>query len=297
MIEQRKILRIFKLISLLKGIKKRSPIEISKILNISKRTVYRYLNLLEDLGFMIDVDLNNNYFIHTDVGNEFEFTFNSEESILIRESLISISINNNLTQNILKKLYMMSEQGQIGKNILNADNGLKIEKLSNSIKNKLQVKLVNYSSLNSNSNSNRIFEPIAFTSNYTGVIGIDVNNAPSDTRIFNINRIGNVEILDRLQKFSSNVTVNPIDSFGYKGNVLYDIILTLNRKAYSYLIQFYPETKSIIKGKKDSYKFSGKVYFSENLFRFLVSFPDAVKINSPEILKKELLNFKILLNK
>lgn len=291
MAEQRKILRIFKLISLLKGVKRRTPQELADILEISKRTAYRYFILLEELGFVIDVDFENRYFIPTDEGEEYKFTFNAEESLLIKQSIQSLSGAHNLSDHILKKLHMMSEQAQIGENIVNASNGLKIEKLSKAVQEKVQVKLVNYSSLNSNTDSTRLFEPITFTTNYTGVIGVDVEKAPSEARIFNINRIGQVELLQQQQKFASEIKVQPIDAFGYKGEQLYDVKLKLQRKAYAQLIQFYPQTKPLIKGKTDDYVFAGKVYFSEYLLRFLMAFPDEVSILSPNELKQELSEF------
>ncbi|MCH1437017.1 MAG: WYL domain-containing protein [Flavobacteriales bacterium] len=292
MAEQRKILRIFKLISLLKGVRRRSPKELSVILEISKRTVYRYFNLLEELGFVIDVDFEGAYFIPTDEGDEYQFTFNAEESLLIRQSIKSLSASHNLSEHILKKLHMMSEQAQIGENILNASNGLKIEKLSKAIQEKTQVKLLNYSSLNSNTDTNRLFEPITFTTNYTGVIGVDVQKAPKEARIFNINRIGQVETLEKEQQFASEIEVQPIDSFGFKGEKLFDVALKLKRKAYSHMIQFYPQTKPLVKGKTDDYVFSGKAYFSEYLLRFLMAFPDEVVVLNPQELNHELNKFK-----
>jgi len=292
MAEQRKILRIFKLISLLKGVRRRSPKELADILEISKRTAYRYFILLEELGFVIDVDFEGCYFIPTEEGDEYKFTFNAEESLLIRQSIKSLSASHNLSEHILKKLHMMSEQAQIGENILNASNGLKIEKLSKAIQDKIQVKLLDYSSLNSNTDSTRLFEPITFTTNYTGVIGVDVQKAPDEARIFNINRIGQVELLQKQQKFALEIEVQSIDAFGYKGEKLYDVELKLQRKAYSQLIQFYPQTKPLVKGKTDDYIFAGKVYFSEYLLRFLLAFPDKAHILKPQALKDEFINFK-----
>ena len=291
MAEQRKILRIFKLISLLKGVKRRTPNELASILEISKRTAYRYFILLEELGFVIDVDFDNRYFIPTDEGDEYQFTFNAEESLLIKQSIKSLSASHNLSEHILKKLHMMSEQAQIGENILNASNGLKIEKLSKAITEKLQVKLMNYSSLNSNTDTNRIFEAITFTTNYTGVIGVDVENAPNESRIFNINRIGHVDLLQKNHEFASQIEVQSIDAFGYKGEKLHGIELNLKRKAYAQLIQFYPKSKLLIKGKTNAYVFKAKVYFSENLFRFLMSFPDEVRIIKPASLQIALKEF------
>ena len=291
MAEQRKILRIFKLISLLKGVKRRTPLELATILEISKRTAYRYFILLEELGFVIDVDFDNRYFIPTDEGDEYQFTFNAEESLLIKQSIKSLSASHNLSEHILKKLHMMSEQAQIGENILNASNGLKIEKLSKAITDKSQVKLMNYSSLNSNTDTNRLFEPITFTTNYTGVIGVDVENAANESRIFNINRIGQVDLLHKNQVFASKIEVQSIDAFGYKGEILHGIELNLKRKAYAQLIQFYPQTKPLIKGKTNDYVFTAKVYFSDNLFRFLLSFPDEATIIKPASLQIALQQF------
>ena len=292
MAEQRKILRVFKLISLLKGVRRRTPSELSKLLEISKRTVYRYFLLLEELGFNVDVDFDNRYFIPTEKGEEYSFTFNSEESMLIRQSINSLSSNHNLSDTILKKLHMMSEQSQIGDNLLNASNGLKIDKLSSAIRDNNQVKLLNYSSLNSNSDTSRLFEPISFTANYTGVIGVDVINSPCESRIFNIDRIGHVEILQSTIKWASKIKIKEIDAFGFKGNKLFDVCLQLNRKAYSQMVHFYPQTRPLIKGKTNVYIFSGKVYFSEYLLRFLLAFPDGVRVISPLCLSSELECFK-----
>ena len=187
---------------------------------------------------------------------------------------------------------MMSEQAQIGENVLNASNGLKIEKLSSAIRDNIQVKLLNYSSLNSNSDSTRLFEPITFTANYTGVIGVDVANAPAESRIFNIDRIGQVESLQSHIKWASKIQVQEIDSFGFKGDKLFNVSLQLNRKAYSQMVQFYPQTRPLIKGKTNAYVFSGKVYFSEHLLRFLLAFPDGVQVISPVDLSSALESFK-----
>lgn len=291
MAEQRKILRVFKLISLLKAVRKRTPRELAQMLEISPRTVYRYFLLLEELGFIIDVDANGAYFIPTDEGSEHQFAFNAEESLLIKQSIKSLSANHNLSDHILKKLHMMSEQAQIGENIMNASNGLKIEKLSKAIQEKEQVRLMNYSSLNSNSDSNRLFEPITFTTNYTGVIGVDVDNAPNEARIFNINRITQVEFVHKSQAFAEKIDVQPIDVFGFKGDKLQLVSLELKRKAYAQLVQFYPQTKPVIKGKNDTYLFVANMYLSEYLFRFLMAFPDEVVILEPKNLNRELSRF------
>ena len=99
--------------------------------------------------------------------------------------------------------------------------------------------------------------------------------------------------MQKQQKFASEIEVQPIDAFGFKGENLFDVRLSLKRKAYSQLIQFYPQTKPLIKGKTDDYVFAGKIYFSEYLFAiFLLAFPDEVLIDSPQELINEFEIFK-----
>lgn len=51
-IEQAKILRVFELINLLTGTKSTAE-QIGRALDVSERTVFRYIRLLEEVGFQI----------------------------------------------------------------------------------------------------------------------------------------------------------------------------------------------------------------------------------------------------
>jgi len=65
-IEQVKLLRVLKMIDSLKDSPK-SIDYLMKSMDVSIRTVHRYLNLLEAAGFIVDKDFHNRYFIHTTV--------------------------------------------------------------------------------------------------------------------------------------------------------------------------------------------------------------------------------------
>lgn len=54
--------RIFQLIRILTGGNYTVP-ELMKRLCVSRRTVYRYLRTLEDVGYSVDKDFRNRYFI------------------------------------------------------------------------------------------------------------------------------------------------------------------------------------------------------------------------------------------
>lgn len=63
MLNQHKILRVLQLISLLQQEPPKSIQHLGSILKNTHRTIYRYLDLLWELGFDLQRDHNNKYFI------------------------------------------------------------------------------------------------------------------------------------------------------------------------------------------------------------------------------------------
>ena len=69
MLNQHKILRVFKLISLLKKAPAKSTRNIALMIDTTERTVYRYIDLIIEIGFEVRKDKNNKYSIkHDDEG-------------------------------------------------------------------------------------------------------------------------------------------------------------------------------------------------------------------------------------
>ena len=64
---QNKILRVLQLISLLKKEPAKSIRFLSGILESTDRTVYRYLDLIKELGFELQRDQNNRFYIINDL--------------------------------------------------------------------------------------------------------------------------------------------------------------------------------------------------------------------------------------
>lgn len=57
---QKRILRVIKLIEFLK-VKSRPVKSMARYLEISERSVYRYLKMFEELGYKLNKDTNNKY--------------------------------------------------------------------------------------------------------------------------------------------------------------------------------------------------------------------------------------------
>src|SRR5690348_13783638 len=83
-IPQAKLLRLFQIIAVLKSghwtIK-----QLADRFNTSERTVYRYMNLLEEVEFLVEKDFDNRYFIITSDDDPSQAQFSVEETKLIRK--------------------------------------------------------------------------------------------------------------------------------------------------------------------------------------------------------------------
>lgn len=60
---QNKILRVLQLINLLKTKPAKSIRHLAEVINSTQRTIYRYIDLLAELGFHIEKDNSNRFFI------------------------------------------------------------------------------------------------------------------------------------------------------------------------------------------------------------------------------------------
>ena len=105
MFNQNKILRVFQLISLLKKQPTKSIKFLSGVLGSTDRTIYRYFDLIKELGFDLQRDGFNRYYIVGDKDiNDIEFT--KEEASLLKELLLSSAKNSMLKDSFLKKIYL-----------------------------------------------------------------------------------------------------------------------------------------------------------------------------------------------
>ncbi|NNF35231.1 MAG: HTH domain-containing protein, partial [Saprospiraceae bacterium] len=102
MLEQAKILRVFKLIGLLKS-RPRNIDMLAGELETTSRTVYRYIKLLDELGFIVDKDWHNQYFIHQSQDEEDKNLYFTEVEAILMKELISSSLSHHPLQESLQK--------------------------------------------------------------------------------------------------------------------------------------------------------------------------------------------------
>lgn len=66
MYNQHKVFRVFELLRLLRTVPYFTPNELAEKMEVSSRSAYRYLSLVEQLGYPLQKDERGAYFIHTD---------------------------------------------------------------------------------------------------------------------------------------------------------------------------------------------------------------------------------------
>ena len=228
---QNKILRVLQLITLLKKEPAKSIRFLAGILESTDRTVYRYLDLVKELGFELHKDHNNKFQIF---GNdEYQpITFSNEEVSLLRDLVLSTGKDSKLKHSLLQKIYLQSELAIQGNQILKANLGRLVEKINYSISEKKRVLLKGYHSINTQSISDRVIEPISFTDNYNSICGFEVETKLN--KYYNLERITDVIQLDEPQEFKEFHQLDEMDVFGFsnKNGEKFIVELSISLRAY-----------------------------------------------------------------
>ena len=278
MLNQHKILRVLQLISLLQQKPPKTVRHLAAIIDTTHRTAYRYFDLLRELGFDLQRDKNNKYFIvHSDQTETVQFS--TDETAFLQQLILSSGKDSNLKDVVLKKIYLSSETTIIGNHLLKAHLGKIVEDLCEAIICKVQVKIKNYHSINSESISDRIVEPLAFTDNYNSLIAYEIESEKN--KYFNIQRINTVQILNDKWKNENHHQIELPDAFGFApGDESHSIHLELSIKAYLLLKEEYPLCGPFIKAIPKSSKYNLKMNVNDlkPINRFIEGLKDEIKI-------------------
>lgn len=290
--EQRKLYRILKLISILKLRGGKTIPSIAEILEVTERSVYRYLSLLESVGFPLDCKPGSNrWFLVTDPDKDNEGTgFSLEEASLIRDLLVGGAHHHPLKDGILQKLYIHSELHPLAENLVNARVNYLLGKLVKAIKQEKQVILKSYHSAHSGEIKDYRIEPFDFTENYNTVLAYDLSDGLN--KQFKLERIGEVLVLDKNQRHRSKHEVQKTDVFGCNGSVPVRITLELNLRSYLLLREEFPRSLPFIAESElpGKYIFHGPVNGYDGAGRFIMGLLDEIRIINPPDLHEYIIN-------
>lgn len=285
--DQPKIERLLRLMKMLTANVEYSVDDIAERLDMSRRTIYRYIDTFRDAGFVIKkrgncirLDKESPHF--KDISQLVHFT--EEEAVILRRAIESIDDTNLLKQNLKRKLYSVYDSGTLADTIVKGQNSSNVHSLIEAIENHKQVILHNYQS--SHSVRDRIVEPFAFTTNYVNVWCYDVED--NCCKIFKTARIGSVELSYIEWQHRELHKENFIDIFrmiASSDSELIAVKLKLGRLSYNLLMEEYPLAERYISSlDKDHWLLNTQVANLQGVGRFVVGLMDDIEIiDSPEL--------------
>jgi predicted DNA-binding transcriptional regulator YafY len=292
-IPQAKLLRLFQIIAVLKA-GHWTIRQLAERFDTSERTIYRYINLLEEVDFLIEKDFENRYFIITSDDDPSQSQFSVEETRLMKKLIQSGTNDNPLRNLLLKKLSLNSELDSMPRLFLKARLGKFVEQLAEAMRDKQQVVLKNYHSAHSNEIRDRLVEPIHFGDNYQSIMALDTSDKVC--KQFKLDRIGEILAYDKPFAFEPLHQKNQTDIFGFTGDASTWVTLELSLRAYLLLREEYPLAVPFLTKQDDHYLFHGPVANFEGVGRFTLGLIDEIHIKTPDSFINFLKN-KIMLQK
>ncbi|GAA5026643.1 hypothetical protein GCM10011506_12490 [Marivirga lumbricoides] len=272
MAPQAKLLRLLKIISMLSSKQRYSVPKLAKILELSERSIYRYLSLLEESGFVIDKDFHGNYFVHQDLDAKINPVFTTDELALMRQ--VAAINKHPLMDSVLHKLYESSELPPVKELIVKARLSQLIEKIKFGITEKRQVVVKHYHSAESGRVADRLVEPLSIENDFSTLQAFDVE--AGQTKFFKLERMAGVIVLEQAWKFEAQHTKQERDFFGMSGAASIWIKLELSLRAYNLMREEYPATIDYLLKEEDSYFFYGPIRGYEGIGRFILGLPGEV---------------------
>ncbi len=285
--DQPKIERLLRLMKLLTANTTYTVDQLAERLNMSRRTIYRYIDTFRDAGFVIKksgdcirLDKASPHF--KDISQLVHFT--EEEAVILKSAIESIDDTNLLKQNLKRKLYADYDNKTLADTVVKGKNAPNIRNLIEAIEEERQVILHGYQSAHGSAVRDRRVEPFAFTTNYVQVWCDDAEDGRC--KLFKSSRIGSVELTETPWEHKADHHEGFIDIFRLHGeNARTRVQLELGLLAYNLLIEEYPLAERDIKPLGEGrWLLDTEVAGMAGVGRFVVGLLDNIRIiDSPEL--------------
>ena len=284
--DQPKIERMLRVMQLLSSNTKYTLDELARKLDLSKRSLFRYIDTFKNAGFVVQ-RIDEGVYKMTTYNKEFSdlsqlVYFSEEEAIVISHLIENLDGTNALKAGLKQKLAAVYDATSISDYIDNKGKSEVIETLANAVKGKKQVALIGYASSHSGKDKDYIVEPYMFTKDFVDIIAFDTTACVN--KIFKISRVKDVRMLDSWQ-FEDKHEEQPIDSFRMSGSPLEHVRLKLTLRAKNLLTEEYPVTGVEVTQVKRSWFWEGDVNSLEGIGRFVLGLPQDVSVEEGPRLK------------
>jgi len=278
MTDQQKLFRIFKLLQLLSQRPYRKVPHLAQLLECSRETVYRYIRLLESVGYQIDKTEHDCYFLLLDAGTEGQL-FDAEEAGYLQDLLWQASGKHPYRDRLLHKLNKQFTLRPLVQSLQKFQVLEHTQKLGQAIESQVQVRLTYLSS--TGELTQRHGEPVEFMDGYTYLWFYDLDKG--EYRQLKMERIGHVELteLPIARKHESRA----LDLFGWTGPKWLPVTLRLSYRAQQLLLEEHPDARPFVRSSGSQSYFDGMVRDWRGIGRFILGLPGEIEVVEPEELR------------
>ncbi len=284
--DQPKIERILRLMKMLTANTSYTVDDMAERLDMSRRTIYRYIDTFREAGFVIKksgnyirLDKESPHF--KDISQLVHFT--EEEAVILKRAIESIDDTNLLKQNLKRKLYSVYDNKILADTIVRGNNAATVHALINAIEEHRQVILHAYRSSHGGAVRNRLVEPFAFTTNYVQVWCFDTDS--KSCKLFKLARIDSVEITDTEWQYEKHHKKSFIDIFRMNGSERHRVRLSLGILSRNLLLEEYPLAEQQLSPDNEGrWILNTEVANYAGVARFVVGLMDDIRIiDTPEL--------------
>ncbi len=286
--DQPKVERMLRLMQFLTGNVNYTLDEICERLDLSRRTMFRYLDTFKSAGFSVQRIGEGRYRLATMRRSDMDLSkivyFTEEEAYVVNRLIDALDNTNAMKQGLRRKLAAVYDSTDIGNYIDKKENSVHIGALAEAIREGKKVILKDYSSSHTNATKDYTVEPFKFNTNYIDIWAFDT--ADGLNKRFKVARIGGIEILDEPWDHADLHQEEPMDSFRIHGSEPEHVKLRMHLIAKNLLLEEYPlAEKEVYQDESGTWYYEGDVRGMDGVGRFVLGLPAFVDVIEGDSLK------------
>lgn len=239
--DQPKIERMLRLMMMLTANTTYTVEDLAERLQMSRRTIYRYIDTFREAGFVIKrsgsyirLDKASPHF--KEISQLVHFT--EEEAQILKRAIENVDDTNVLKQNLKRKLYSVYDNKILANTVVKGQQATTVHRLIEAIEGERQVILKGYRSAHGGRTEDRQVEPFSFSTNYIHVWCYDPKS--HSCKSFKTSRIGEVELLDQGWLHAAEHREGFTDIFRMNGEERLPVRLEMGLRGYNLLLEEYP---------------------------------------------------------
>lgn len=260
---------------------------LSRELQMSRRSIYRYIETFRELGFVVE-KRGNRYRVSPSspffrrITERIHFT--EDEALTINQVLNAVYDRSPQVRHLRQKLSSLYDFDVLARHGVDEHIARNLASLYDAVKLERVAVLRGYVSPSSGKVSDRMVEPYMFLSENSEVRCYELATGMNKT--FKISRAERVDLLDMLWSHKEAHLPFYTDMFGFSGEQLFPVRLVLGPLSARLLIEEVPSAASQLALLDDGrYRLHARVCSYKGVGRFVLGLCDDVEVESPRDFK------------